>query len=72
MLDIFESMESAAEQRLDEMTAGLKANEFRCGCGKVTPFNEAQMSSASPYSDPCCPACADKIHQQQTAHAGEE
>ena len=61
MLDIIEFMESSAERRLYDMTEGLPQGKFRCGCGAITDFKDAQPASANPYSDPVCPKCLEDI-----------
>lgn len=58
VLDQFESMEIAAEARLDDMTEGCYGDSFVCACGKVAKLSEASQSTPSPFSDPMCRNCA--------------
>jgi hypothetical protein len=57
MLDWIESMECAAECRLDEMTDGLPAGMFRCDCGKIDTLANAMPAFDSPYAPPMCNCC---------------
>ena len=57
-MDIIESMECAAECRLDEMTKGLPKGKFRCHCGKIDYLKNATASGVSPYSMPMCTKCS--------------
>jgi hypothetical protein len=61
MKDLLEHLEAGAEARLEQMTDGLPEGKFRCGCGKVTDFNDAHSSSESPYSMPICGECLDSM-----------
>jgi len=63
MLDMIENLESSAEQRLDEMTKDCPPDYFRCGCGEITSFADAQPSSNNPYCSPMCGNCFTKQHK---------
>ena len=64
MLDWFESMESAAEQRLDEMTEGLALGEFRCDCGNIDKLCNATAAFNHPYAPPICRKCVEKMMKE--------
>lgn len=55
--DFLESMESAAEARMDEATAGLPDGKFRCCCGRIGDLDSANPVSANPYAMPVCDVC---------------
>ena len=61
MKDWFESMENAAELRLDEMTEGLPEGKFRCSCGNIDELAHAVSATDNPYSEPICRECSHKL-----------
>lgn len=60
MIDWYDSMENAAEMRLDEMTKGLTEGKFRCYCGEIDDLDNAMSESENPYSPPICGKCFKK------------
>jgi len=57
MLDHIEALERAAEDRMLEMTKGMPAGYFRCGCGQPEELDHAVASGTSPYDEPMCRGC---------------
>lgn len=55
--DPIERGEASAERWYEEMTKDVPPDHFRCGCGRVTHWNDAHPYSANPYSPPICGAC---------------
>jgi hypothetical protein len=70
MLDYWESVECAAEQRLDEMTEGQPPGKFKCSCGNVDDLDDAMSASANPYSEPICGKCADEMLKEYAKQEG--
>ena len=64
MIDILESMEDAAERRLDEMTEGLPPGKFRCSCGEIEDLDHAAPSGPGPYSSPMCRKCLEHMMEE--------
>ena len=56
--DLMETLESAAEARLYEITDGLPIGQFRCRCGQISDLASALPASDNPYADPICSQCA--------------
>lgn len=64
-LDRIESMENAAEGRLDEMTKGLPPGKYRCDCGRIDELAHASASGVSPYSAPMCRHCLEELFKEK-------
>ncbi len=60
-IDIYESMEDAAERRYFDATAGCPEGHWKCDCGRIVPLDEWFPVSESPYCDGVCGVCADEM-----------
>lgn len=54
-----ESMENAAEKRFDEMD--IDGEHFKCGCGRIEKWCNANTATPNPYSQAICGHCMDEI-----------
>ena len=48
----------------EEMTKDVPPNHFRCGCGRMVPWEDAHPYSADPYSPPICGVCLESATER--------
>ena len=64
MMDTIERNMIAAENRFIESTRGCPQGYFRCGCGKIEHFDNAQPASEFPWADLICNECFNEMTEK--------
>lgn len=66
MKDFLERLESIADQKFDEMN--IDGEHFKCCCGDVAKWSEANQISPNPYSEPVCQKCFEEWVKEALGH----